>query len=88
MLPLVTLPCWVACVAEEYKSDLLCQWTLDCSAYPGTHVSLAFTQLDTETDYDTITVFDEGALLVSNHLFFQLELLHHTLNLPRLCLEP
>ena len=48
------------CAAEDYESDLLCQWTLDCSAFPGTQVSLAFTQLDTEADYDTITVFDGG----------------------------
>lgn len=46
--------------AGEYGSDLLCQWTLDCTSY-GTQVSLAFTQLDTERDYDTITVFDGSA---------------------------
>ena len=49
------------CVAEEYESDLLCQWTLDCSSYPGTTVALAFTQLDTEASYDTVTVFDRDS---------------------------
>ena len=43
----------------EYEADLLCEWTIECPDQ-GSHVSLSFTQLDTEENYDTVAIFDGG----------------------------
>lgn len=41
----------------NYRDDDLCEWHVDCSSY-GPGVSLHFTQLLTELDYDIVTVYD------------------------------
>lgn len=50
---------------DGYASDALCDWTITC---PDSLVSLTFTRLDTELDYDVISLYDsdindESALL-------------------------
>ena len=56
----------------NYAADALCDWTISC---PGSLVALTFTRLDTELDYDVISMYDSdvndaSALLgeMSGHL--------------------
>ena len=39
----------------DYADDAMCDWTINC---PDSLVSLTFTQLDTEADYDVISLYD------------------------------
>ena len=43
--------------AGNYRDDELCDWAIECGAQNT--VSLTFTRLDTEQDYDIITIIDK-----------------------------
>lgn len=49
----------------NYEDDDLCEWHIDCSSY-GPGVSLEFTQLLTELDYDVVTVYDGASAVETN----------------------
>ena len=56
---LLTVPAAVISFMPDgnYNDDDLCEWHVDCSGY-GPGVTLEFTELLTELDYDVITIYD------------------------------
>merc|ERR1711988_1281067 len=42
-----------------YEDDALCEWTIQCGE-DYSHVSLLFSRVETEEDYDEVAVFEGG----------------------------
>ena len=63
----------------NYEDDALCSWFIDCD---GTPVSVNMMRLDTEADYDLVTLFDgdsENAPILAEMSGTYMDCLKHSL---------